>query len=392
VSRAAIVVTGLTKSFGRIRVLDGVGFEAAEGTVLALLGPNGAGKTTAVRILCTLLRPDAGHAEVLGHDVVREPQQVRSAIGLTGQYAAVDEMLSGRENLSMIGRLLGLSRQAARRRADELLAAFDLERSAGKTVKTYSGGMRRRLDLAASLVGKPLVLFLDEPTTGLDPAIQPLMFLLLFVYFFGGAIAGSSRAYIQFVLPGLVVQGVTFWSLQTAVGLNADFQHGLVDRFRSLPIARSSVVAGRIMADVLRTGWGTVITVAAGMAFGFRLHTSVTGALGAFGLILAWGFALSWLMAFLGVSLRSAETVQTAGFLLVMPLGFASSIFAAAATMPGWLQAFVKVNPVTVVADTARGLMVGGPVAGPLLKSALWLAGLTAVSWILTLRRYQSVR
>jgi oleandomycin transport system ATP-binding protein len=179
VSQAAIVVTGLTKSFGRIRVLDGVGFEAAEGTVLALLGPNGAGKTTAVRILCTLLRPDAGHAEVLGHDVVREPQQVRSAIGLTGQYAAVDEMLSGRENLSMIGRLLGLSRQAARSRACELLAAFDLERSAGKTVKTYSGGMRRRLDLAASLVGKPRVLFLDEPTTGLDPAGRNLLWELI---------------------------------------------------------------------------------------------------------------------------------------------------------------------------------------------------------------------
>ena len=178
-SQAAIVVTGLTKSFGRIRVLDGLGFEAAEGTVLALLGPNGAGKTTAVRILCTLLRPDSGHAEVLGHDVVREPQQVRSAIGLTGQYAAVDEMLSGRENLSMIGRLLGLSRQAARSRAGELLAAFDLEQNAGKTVKTYSGGMRRRLDLSASLVGKPRVLFLDEPTTGLDPVGRNLLWELI---------------------------------------------------------------------------------------------------------------------------------------------------------------------------------------------------------------------
>jgi ABC transporter DrrB family efflux protein len=229
-----------------------------------------------------------------------------------------------------------------------------------------------------------------DPQQMVGMTIQPLMFLLLFVYVFGGAIAGSSRAYIQFVLPGLVVQGVTFWAMQTAVGLNTDFQRGLVDRFRSLPIARSSVVAGRIVADVLRTGWGTVITVAAGMAFGFRLHTGVTGALGAFGLILAWGFALSWLMAFLGVSLRSAETVQTAGFLLVMPLGFASSVFAPASTMPGWLQAFVKVNPVTVVTDAARGLMLGGPVADPLLKSAAWLIGLTVVSWALTVRRYRA--
>jgi ABC transporter DrrB family efflux protein len=230
----------------------------------------------------------------------------------------------------------------------------------------------------------------SDPQQLVGMTIQPLMFLLLFVYVFGGAIAGSSRAYIQYVLPGLVVQGVTFWAMQTAIGLNTDFQHGLVDRFRSLPIARSSVVAGRIAADVLRTGWGAVISVAAGLAFGFRLHTSVAGAAGAFGLILAWGFALSWLMAFLGVSLRSAETVQTAGFLLVMPLGFASSVFAPAATMPGWLQAFVRVNPVTVVADAARGLMIGGPVAAPLLKSAAWLTAITAVSWALTVSRYRA--
>jgi ABC transporter DrrB family efflux protein len=230
----------------------------------------------------------------------------------------------------------------------------------------------------------------SDPQQLVGMTIQPLMFLLLFVYVFGGAIAGSSRAYIQYVLPGLVVQGVGFWAMQTAIGLNTDFARGLVDRFRSLPIARSSVVAGRITADVLRTGWGTVISVAAGMAFGFRLHTTAVGALGAFGLILAWGFALSWLMAFLGVALRSAETVQTAGFLLVMPLGFASSVFAPVSTMPGWLQAFVKVNPVTVVADAARGLMIGGPVAGPLLKSAAWLTVITAVSWILTVSRYRA--
>jgi len=229
-----------------------------------------------------------------------------------------------------------------------------------------------------------------DPQQLVGMTIQPLMFLLLFVYVFGGAIAGSRRAYIQFVLPGLVVQGVGFWAMQTAIGLNADFQRGLVDRFRSLPIARSSVVAGRIVADVLRTGWGTVITVAAGLAFGFRLQASAAGALGAFGLILAWGFALSWLMAFLGVSLRSAETVQTAGFLLVMPLGFASSVFAPAASMPGWLQAFVKVNPVTVVTDAVRGLLMGGPVAKPLLWAAVWLAALTVVSWVLTLRSYRA--
>ena len=242
----------------------------------------------------------------------------------------------------------------------------------------------------AVLTRRNLLHVWTDPQQLVGMTIQPLMFLLLFVFVFGGAIAGSSRSYIQFVLPGLVVQGVGFWAMQTAVGLNADFQRGLVDRFRSLPIARSAVVAGRIVADVLRTGWGTVITVAAGLAFGFRPHTSVAGAAAAFGLVLAWGFALSWLMAFLGVALRSAETVQTAGFLLVMPLTFASSVFAPAASMPGWLQAFVTINPVTAVTDAVRGLLAGGPVGRPLLESAAWIAGITAVSWTLTVRRYRA--
>jgi ABC transporter DrrB family efflux protein len=246
------------------------------------------------------------------------------------------------------------------------------------------------LSQTAVLTRRNLLHVWTDPQQLVGMTIQPLMFLLLFVYVFGGAIAGSSRAYIQFVLPGLVVQGVTFWAMQTAVGLNTDFQRGLIDRFRSLPIARSAVVAGRILADVVRTGWGTVVTVAGGMIFGFRLHTSVAGGFAAFGLILAWGFALSWLMAFLGVALRSVETVQTVGFLLVMPLGFASSIFAPASSMPGWLQAFVKVNPVTVITDAARGLMLGGPVARPVLESAAWLAGLTAVSWALAVQRYRT--
>jgi oleandomycin transport system ATP-binding protein len=142
---------------------------AREGTVFGLLGPNGAGKTTAIRILSTLLRPDSGRAFVGGYDVVRQPKKVRRLIGLTGQYAAVDELLSGQENLYMIGRLLGISGHDARARAKELLAAFDLADAAAKKVKAYSGGMRRRLDLAASLVGRPRFLYLDEPTTGLDP-------------------------------------------------------------------------------------------------------------------------------------------------------------------------------------------------------------------------------
>jgi oleandomycin transport system ATP-binding protein len=165
----AIRTEGLVKRFGTTTALAGVDLTVRTGTVLGLLGPNGAGKTTVVRILATLLRPDAGHAMVGGHDVVRDAHRVRQQIGLTGQYASVDENLTGAENLLLIARLLGVPRRAAKQRAHELLGRFNLDDAATRAAKTYSGGMRRRLDLAASLVGRPRMLYLDEPTTGLDP-------------------------------------------------------------------------------------------------------------------------------------------------------------------------------------------------------------------------------
>jgi oleandomycin transport system ATP-binding protein len=165
----AIEATGLVKRFGKTLAVDRVDLSVRPGTVLGLLGPNGAGKTTVVRMLATLLRPDAGSARVCGADIVREAGRVRELIGLTGQYAAVDEDLTGFENLLLIGRLLEIPRGQARSRATELLERFELADAGGRSVKTYSGGMRRRLDLAASLVQRPAVLFLDEPTTGLDP-------------------------------------------------------------------------------------------------------------------------------------------------------------------------------------------------------------------------------
>jgi len=184
----AILINRLRKSFGRSVALNGVDLEVPAGTIYGLLGPNGAGKTTAVRILATLIQPEAGQAQIMGHDVVAEGVAVRKLIGLTGQYAALDDALSGRENLELIGRLHGFSRADARRRADDLLATVALTDAAGRPVRTYSGGMRRRADLAASLVARPAVLFLDEPTTGLDP---------------------RSRLDLWALIAGLVDQGTT---------------------------------------------------------------------------------------------------------------------------------------------------------------------------------------
>jgi ABC-2 type transport system ATP-binding protein len=168
-AQSAISARGLVKTFGKLRAVDGIDLDVPRGMIFAILGPNGAGKTTLMRMLATLSRPDAGSATVMGHDLVRAPHEVRAAIAMTGQFASLDEDLTGRENLVLLARLWGFRGRAAKARADDLLAAFGLSEAATKQVKDYSGGMRRRLDIAASLIVTPGVLFLDEPTTGLDP-------------------------------------------------------------------------------------------------------------------------------------------------------------------------------------------------------------------------------
>jgi oleandomycin transport system ATP-binding protein len=193
----AILTEGLVKRFGETTALNGVDLAVPKGSVLGLLGPNGAGKTTAVRVLATLLRPDAGRAVVGGYDVVRDAHQVRQLIGLTGQYASVDENLTGAENLLLIGRLLAMPRQQAKLRARELLVQFELDDAAGRAVKTYSGGMRRRLDLAASLVGRPQMLYLDEPTTGLDPRARLELWRLVRSLVSGGVTVLLTTQYLE---------------------------------------------------------------------------------------------------------------------------------------------------------------------------------------------------
>ena len=612
----AVHVEGLVKRFKTTTALAGVDLDVEEGTVFGLLGPNGAGKTTLVRVLATLLAPDAGRAEVFGRDVVKDAAGVRELLGLTGQFAAVDEILTGRENLMMFGRLFDLSAAEARRRANELLERFDLADAADRPARTYSGGMRRRLDLASSLLTRPRVLFLDEPTTGLDPrsrneiwsvvrelvregttlllttqyleeadqlaeqiavidhgrviaqgtgselkdrvggqilevelvsaaerdharaalagigcgdpepgdrlaqltlpaprdglemieeaasalrkaeigvsdlglrrptlddvflqltgaplsengaaaegatgdgqpdrprpsvrgpqaraalpptarrppprwrglsprelreaitdawvvsgrnlrhfvrqpdllvfsTIQPIMFVLLFTYVFGGAISHSlppGVSYIDYLLPGILVQSVTFRASQTAVGLSDDLKLGVIDRFRSMPMARSAVLIGRTAADLVRNVLIVVLMIIVGYIIGFRFQAGVAQALGCIALVSAFGLALSWIFAFVALSVRSAEAAQTAGFVVVFPLVFASSVFVPVSTLPHWLQEVAKVSPVTLTANAARSLALVPGTPSSLGGAIAWIAGLLAVFIPLSVWRYR---
>jgi ABC-2 type transport system ATP-binding protein len=603
----ALRIEGVTKRFGDTMALAGVDLSVEEGTVFGLLGPNGAGKTTLVRVLATLLVPDGGSASVFGRDVVDDPAGVRASIGLTGQFAAVDEILSGRENLVMFGRLFDLPPAEARSRADELLERFDLADAADRPARTYSGGMRRRLDLASSLLTRPRILFLDEPTTGLDPrsrnqiwaivrelvrdgttvllttqyleeadeladriavidhgrviaegtgnelkdqvggqileveladaarrddavgvlaavgcgepepgdradrltlpaprdglelledsasalrdagvgvselalrrptlddvflqltgappsedgggpvagggavapraaeaapgepvhrrllrlhrptghelvtavrdawvvtgrnlrhftrqpgllifsTVQPVMFVVLFAYVFGGAVKGSLPGgvdYIDFLLPGILVQSVSFRATQTAIGLSEDLRAGVVDRFRSMPMARSAVLVGRTVADLIRNVLILGLMLFVGYLIGFRFHAGFVQALGAIVVVSLFGLALSWIFAFVALMVRGAEAAQSAGFVVIFPLVFASSVFVPVGSMPDWLKTFAQASPVTLTANTARSyaLVPGRP--GSLGDALIWIAVLLLVFIPLCVWRYR---
>jgi ABC transporter DrrB family efflux protein len=220
-------------------------------------------------------------------------------------------------------------------------------------------------------------------------AIQPVLFTLLFVYVFGGAISGSSRQYVQFVIPGIIVQTVVFSTSLTGIGLNEDLAKGIIDRFRSLPIARSAVLAGRILADAVRLTATVAVIVLVGSLLGFRFTVGWLSAVGGVALIIAFGMALSSIPALIGLSVRNPETAQSAGFIWMFPLTFASTAFVAASTMPGWLQPFVRVNPISVAADALRALLLGGPPEGAVLKTIAWIVGLTVVFAPLAVRQYR---
>jgi ABC-2 type transport system ATP-binding protein len=610
-----IEVEGVTKRFGATEALAGVDLFAEEGKVLALLGPNGAGKTTLVRILATLLRPDSGHATVAGCDVVADAARLRPQIGLTGQFAAVDELLTGRENLELVGLFYRLSKAERRHQAQDVLERFSLTGAADQLVKTYSGGMRRRLDVGASLIGRPRVLFLDEPTTGLDPrtrndvwrfveelvaagttvllttqymeeaehlahrivvidtgtvvaqgsaselknrlggdvlearvqragdldraasligalehksphvdrdqrsvsmptqgatqaliaagqrlqqdgialedlgirhpslddvflsltgngngahaanteangarvssapadaadghatqaendpivasttpsppispptpqprgatirdttgvakrnllrimrnprlliisAVQPALLLVLFRYVLGGAIHIPGVSYVDYIVPAVFIEAVMIGSMATAIGLADDLGSGIIDRFRSLPMARSAVLAGRTLADLSRSVFSLALMVGLGLLVGFSFHGSIGAIIAGLALVIFFGYCFSWIYATIGLLTKDPETAQVAGILPFFILVFASSAIVPVATMPSWLQVFARHQPVSITINAVRALLQGEPTHNWVWQSLVWSAGILVVFFVIAVRLYRNV-
>lgn len=230
-----------------------------------------------------------------------------------------------------------------------------------------------------ALTGRTLHKLRRNPEQFFDVTLQPIIFLGLFVYLFGGAVAGSQTHYLEFVLPGLMLQNVLFSTVAIGVNLNTDIEKGVFDRFRSLPISRSAPLVGAVLAEVVRYAASIAVLLITGTVMGFRIHTGVLDAVGAVLLTIGFSLCACWLSVFVGMVARTPGAVQGISFLVMFPLTFAASTFVPASTLPGWLQAWVRVNPVNHVVEALRGLLVGGPVAGPLAWSLGWAVGLLAV-------------
>lgn len=236
-------------------------------------------------------------------------------------------------------------------------------------------GIRQTLTLA----WRTIVQVRHNPWELGDFSIQPIMFVLLFTYVFGGAIEGSTGEYLTYALPGIIVMNMLFVTMYVGLGLNTDLTKGMFDRLRSLPVARWAPLAGRILADLLKQAWSIILLLGVGMILGFRVGTNVWGVLGLFALLLTFALVFSWVTVLVGVLAKDPEHVQLFGFTALFPVTFVSNAFVRTDTLPGWLQAWVKVNPVSQLSDAARGLIVGGPVAVPVAWTLLWAAGIVVV-------------
>jgi ABC-2 type transport system ATP-binding protein len=593
----AIEASGIEKSFGKKKVLNGINLKIKKGSIHAILGPNGSGKTTLIKILSTLLKANNGQIKVGGYDTVEHPHKVRESISLTGQNASVDEELTGFENLYLFARLLRYPTIEAKDRANELLLAFDLKESGNRLVKTYSGGMRRRLDIAASIVRVSEILFLDEPTTGLDPRsrnnlwtvirslaqkgttillttqyleeaeqladkitvidegkvisegtsdelkasignnmlhvhlngvdpvlldtvlgnmtgvvaqvekdqkkitfpvsgqkqaisilgelqnnnieitafnlsrpdlnevflsltgrgkenhdgqelnsdeasevpltalplmqvlehttpnrrsgllgnkfmfgwrnlikikhipeqfmdvlITPIMFTFTFTFLFGGALAGSTQAYLQFFIPGILVQTFTFNAMYAGININNDLSKGIFDRFRSMPIWLPAPLSGIFIGDFFRHIISGSLVLVFGFILGFRTEAGIPALAFSFLIMIFFAMSVSWVFIIMGLTMRSASAVMSFGWLILMPLVFMSNIFTDPVTMPKWLQTFISYNPLAWQVDAVRGLL-SGTASGKAIFAALGASvGISAVLFPITIWIYKKER
>ena len=255
------------------------------------------------------------------------------------------------------------------------------------------GGNRMAMALADgwTVTWRNLISYVRIPEALFFSSIQPIMFVLLFRYVFGGAIDIPNFDYVDFLLPGIFVQTVMFGAIGTAIGLAEDLQKGLIERFRSLPMARSAVLAGRTTADLVRNVVVVILMTVVGYLVGFNVHTNVLAYLAGFALLLAFGYALCWGFAIVGLAAPNSETAQLMSFPILFPFTFASSAFVRVETMPGWLQAFAENQPVTALVDATRALMLGGPTARPVVEALLWTAAMLVVLVPLAVRRYRRV-